>query len=75
MMKDYRHFQRQRELQAQRANQDARDAVRHAAFDLSAQDLHHKHDRPHFAVVGEGSTQSQAAYRAGWVRIFGGPHG
>jgi hypothetical protein len=23
-------------------------------------------------VVGEGSPRSQAAYRAGWARIFGG---
>jgi hypothetical protein len=67
----YRDYQRREQLATQRRAQDRRDAAQAAIFDLAAQDLHHKHDRPHFAVVGEGTRTAQDAYRAGWDRIFG----
>jgi hypothetical protein len=44
---------------------------RHEGFDLSAQDNHSKFERPHFAVIGEGTRTSQEAYRIGWERTFG----
>lgn len=34
-------------------------------LDLSAQDLHHKYERPSFVVV-----TASAAFRDGWDRIF-----
>lgn len=73
-MPTYAESAAKRERAGQRRAQDRRDAIRHASFDLSAQDLHHKHDRAHFAVVGEGSAAAQTRYRRGWDRIFGGHH-
>ncbi len=74
-MRDYRYYAAQRERDARRRAQDARDAARARAFDLSAQDRHHKYERPSFAVVGEGSPSAQTAYREGWERIFGSASG
>lgn len=54
-MPTYAEYGRIRERNDNRRKADARDAKRHRGFDLSAQDMHHKHDRFHFAVVGEGS--------------------
>lgn len=62
-----------RERAARRARQDARDAARERAFDLSAQDTHMKYERASFAVVGEGTKAAQDAYRQGWERIFAKP--
>jgi len=59
-----------RERTGRRRVQDRVMAERHRAFDVSAQDQHHKYERAHFAVVGEGSTAAQDAYRIGWDRIF-----
>jgi len=69
-MPTYAEYAARRDLQARRRAQDRRDAVRHAGFDLSAQDLHHKHDRFRFAVVGEGSATAQENYRTNYDRIF-----
>lgn len=66
-MPTYSQYGHQREVAARRRAQDARDAARHRAFDLMAQDTHHKYERAHFAVV----TASEK-YREGWDRIFGG---
>ena len=70
-MATYPELAARRERDVRRRAQDWRDAARHADFDRSARDLHHKHDRAHFAVVGEGSATAQEAYRAGYERIFG----
>jgi hypothetical protein len=70
-VRDYRFYQHKREVAARRAVQDARDAARHREFSLSAQDRHHKYERAHFAVVGEGSRTAQDNFRAGWDRVFG----
>ena len=40
-----------------------------ATMDVAAQDLRHKHDRFHFAVVGEGSRTAQERYSAGYEAI------
>lgn len=69
-MRDYHHYQARRERDEQRAVQDQRDASRHREFSLSAQDQHHKFERAHFAVVGEGSQTAQENYRRGYDRIF-----
>jgi hypothetical protein len=53
-----------RELAANRRTQDTLMASQHREWDLSAQDNHAKSERPHFAVVGEGSPTAQEAYRA-----------
>jgi hypothetical protein len=50
------------------ASQAAADE-RHEGFDLSAQDLHHKYERPHFSVVGEGTREANARYRANYEQI------
>jgi len=50
------------------ASQAAADE-RHAGFDLSAQDNHSKFERPHFAVVGEGTKAAQDAYRENYDKI------
>lgn len=57
------------ERQAQRAVQDAAMSQQHHEFDLSAQDMHHKYERCHFAVVGEGTRSAQEAYRRGYDGI------
>lgn len=69
-MATYAAASARRELAARRQAQDRRDAVRHAGFDLSAQDRHMKSERAHFAVVGEGTATAQENYRRGWERIF-----
>jgi hypothetical protein len=61
----------QEALRRNRAAQDRLLVARHAAFDLQAKDITPKSDRPHFAVVGEGSRTAQDNYRAGWERTFG----
>jgi hypothetical protein len=53
-----------REIAARRRVQDARDAARHRAFDLAAQDNHFKYERAHFAVV-----TASDAFRAGYEQI------
>ena len=68
-IRDYRYYAHQREVAARRAGQDARDAARHAAFDLQAQDNAMKYERHHFAVVGEGSRTAQDAFRSNYERI------
>ncbi len=70
--RDYKFYAEQRERRARNARQDRLMDVRHAAFDLSAQDIHMKYERAHFAVVGEGSRPARENYRAGYERIFGG---
>lgn len=70
-MPTYAEHAHKRDLAARRAAQDRRDAQRHHAFDLSAQDTHMKYERAQFAVVGEGSRDAQDNYRRGWERIFG----
>ena len=44
--------------------------ARHDMFDVQAQDLHHKFDRAHFAVCGEGSRTANENYAIGYERIF-----
>ena len=39
------------------------------ALDLAAKDNHAKSERPHFAVVGEGTRQAIDAYRTNYSRI------
>jgi len=68
-VRDYRHYAHQRDVAARRAGQDARDAARHAAFDLQAQDKTAKFERPVFSVVGEGSRAAQDAFRSNYDRI------
>jgi len=58
-----------REVVAARAAQDRRDAIRHAGFDLEAQDHTQKYERPHFAVVGEGTRSAREAYDRGYAQI------
>ena len=58
------------ERTVRRAAADAALRARHDQFDLQAQDLHHKHDRFRFSVVGEGSRSSQEAYRQNYEKIF-----
>ena len=70
-MPTYAENAHRREIRERRVKQDRRDAARHAAFDLQAQDRTPKSARHHFAVVGEGSRSSQEAYRMGWNRTFG----
>ncbi len=69
-MPTYAENARKREITVQRQKQDARDAVLHRQFDLQAQDITPKSDRPHFAVVGEGSRVAQDRYRHNYDRIF-----
>ena len=71
-MPTYAENARQREILRRRRAQDARDAEVHRMFDLQAQDRTPKSDRPHFAVVGEGTRSAQDSYRANYERIFGG---
>ena len=40
-----------------------------ANLDLAAQDNHSKFERPHFAVVGEGTKSALASYRSNYDRI------
>ena len=70
-MPTYPELAARRERDTRRAAQDVRDAARHRGFDRSAQDLHVKSERAHFAVVGEGSAAAQARYRTAYERIFG----
>ena len=42
---------------------------RHAGFDLSAQDNHAKYERPHFAVVGEGTKSARENFERGYDLI------
>ena len=53
----------------QRATSDTIMEERHRGFDLSAQDTHQKHERSHFAVVGEGTRSANEAYRRGYEQI------
>ena len=53
----------------QRAHSDTAMAEQHAMFDAQAQDVHQKYERPHFAVVGEGTQSAQEAYRRGYEQI------
>ena len=53
----------------QRAHSDTVMAERHAMFDAQAQDVHQKHERPRFAVVGEGTRSANEAYRRGYEQI------
>lgn len=64
-MPTYAENAHRRDLAQRRAAQDARDAARHRAFDLSAQDQHVKSERAHFAVV-----TASDAFREGYDRIF-----
>ena len=70
-MPSYEHYRYQRELTEKRRVQDALVTERHRQWNLAAQDRTPKSDRPHFAVVGEGSQSAQDAYREGWERTFG----
>jgi len=42
---------------------------RHYGFDLSARDNHSKFERPHFAVVGEGTKRANNNYRTNYDLI------
>ena len=53
----------------QRAVEDTVLSERHAGFDLSAQDNHSKFERPHFAVLGEGTKSANENYRQGYALI------
>jgi len=52
-----------------RAAQDIALRARHAEWDLRAQDRTPKSDRPHFAVVGDGSRAAQDNFRVNFARI------
>lgn len=65
-VRDYAFYKHRRELKAQRLVQDTAKAALHRQFNLQAQDIRMKYERPSFIVV----TASQA-YRAGWEAIFG----
>lgn len=69
-MATYAENAHRREVAQRRRAQDARDAARHRAFDRQAQDTTAKFERPHFAVVGEGSHSAQENYRMNYERIF-----
>ena len=58
------------ERTVRRAAADTALRARHDQFDRQALDLHHKHDRFHFTVVGEGSRSANENYLAGYERIF-----
>lgn len=64
-MPTWSEYQAQGERKARREAQNAVMRERHREFDLSAQDQHHKWERPSFVVV-----TSSEAYRDGWDRIF-----
>jgi hypothetical protein len=68
-MPTYAENAHKRERDARRAAQDARDAQRHRDFSLSAQDQHHKWERAHFSVVGEGSRSANENFRSNYDRI------
>ena len=68
-MPTYAEHAHRREIAERRRVQDQRDAARHAAFDLMAQDHTMKYERPHFAVVGEGTRSAREAYDRGYAQI------
>ena len=70
-MPTYAENAHRREVLARRKAQDARDRVRHAEFDLQAQDKTANFERPSFIVTGEGSHSAQEAYRQNYDAIFG----
>ncbi len=57
------------DLIAKRKAQDAVMSERHHNFDLQAQDNVAKSERPHFAVVGEGTRSANDAFREGYDHI------
>ena len=72
-MPTYAENAHRREVAQRRQMADAIEGQRHRMFDAQAQDKHHKHDRPQFAVVGEGSRTAQENYARGYDRIFAPP--
>ena len=68
-MATYAELKAQADLKAQRARQDEILARQHAAFDLQAQDIHHKYERFRFSVVGEGSMSALDNYRRNFDQI------
>jgi hypothetical protein len=58
------------ELRDRRAAQDVALRERHARWDVQAQDKRHKYERPHFAVLGEGSRSANENYLRNYDRIF-----
>lgn len=68
-MATYQEIYKQERRTQRRAAQDAVLRERHARYDLMAQDKRAKFERPVFSVVGEGTTASQDAFRAGYDRI------
>lgn len=72
-MPTYADNAHRREIATRRHRQDALDYQRHRMFDLQAQDLRHKYERPQFAVVGEGSRTAQENYRLNYEKVFGLP--
>ena len=59
------------EVKARKDASNAEAHERHHGFNLSAKDNHSKFERPHFAVVGEGTKSANDKYREGWERTFG----
>jgi len=57
------------EVKARKDASNAEAYERHHGFNLSAQDNHSKFERPHFAVVGEGTKAAQDAYRENYDKI------
>lgn len=68
-MATYAENAARRERDDRRRKQDARDAIVQRGLDTAAQDLHHKWERGHFAVVGEGSASSIDNYLRGYDTI------
>ena len=64
-MPTYSHYAQERETVKRRAADDKRRAALHRQFDLQAQDVTMKYERPSFIVV----TASEA-YRKGWDETF-----
>jgi len=61
--------QDQRQKTQRVAASEAAAAERHRGFDLSAQDNHSKYERPHFAVLGEGSKSANENYARNYELI------
>jgi hypothetical protein len=68
-MATYAKIQEQEALRRNRAAQDRLLVARHAAFDLQAKDITPKSDRPHFAVLGEGSRSANENFSRNYARI------
>lgn len=68
-MPTYADYAAAKERTERRALQDRAMRREQALLDGLSQNLYHKHDRPHFAVVGEGSRSANDAYQRGYALI------